>query len=44
MKKPVKAVTIYPSGKITLLGAKSKNDIEQAVQILEKDLYQFKKS
>jgi TATA-box binding protein (TBP) (component of TFIID and TFIIIB) len=31
MKKPVKTVLIFPSGKLILLGGKLKADIENAV-------------
>lgn len=43
MKTPIKAATIYSSGKVCLLGGKSRKDLEDAIQILEKDLIKFKR-
>jgi len=43
MKKHIKAAIIYSSGKITLLGGKSKNDLEAAVQFIQQNLYIYRK-
>lgn len=42
MGTPVKAVLVFSSGKIVFTGARTKNDIEMAFEMLKKDFVVFK--
>jgi TATA-box binding protein (TBP) (component of TFIID and TFIIIB) len=43
MKQHIKAATIYSSGKITLIGGRSREDLEKAMIYLQKTLRNFTK-
>jgi transcription initiation factor TFIID TATA-box-binding protein len=42
MGTPVKAVLVFSSGKIVFTGARTKNDIDMAFEMLKKDFVVFK--